>query len=115
MTEYQKIGEQLAQKAPFALLFTVILFSILFAVDKAIWLNLAYALGAGVLSIVLLLRYWHGKGGHYFILGLLAPLIAVMFADIPDFLAMAWVVNGFFAGAAATLWGYHLLMHNTQR
>ncbi|KJZ03409.1 hypothetical protein [Pseudoalteromonas piscicida] len=115
MTESKKIGQQLAQKAPYAVVFTAVVFIVLFMSSEVVWLNQIFASASGIISIVFLLLYWHGKGGMYFILGLLAPMLAVIFSELPDFLALAWVINGFFNGAALALMAYLYLGKDAQR
>ncbi|WP_275557305.1 hypothetical protein [Pseudoalteromonas sp. J010] len=115
MTENLKIGRQLARKAPYALAITFIIFALLFVFGEVVWVNQVFASASGVMSVVFLLLYWHEKGGLYFILGLLSPLFAVVFSTLPDFLALAWVVNGFFNGAAFTLIAYLYVDKDAQR
>ncbi|PCK32572.1 hypothetical protein [Pseudoalteromonas piscicida] len=115
MTENKQIGQRLAAKSPFAVVFTVIVFAALFVFSEVVWLNQVFASSAGVISVVFLLLYWHGKGGLYFILGLLSPMFAVVFSQLPDFLALAWVINGFFNGAALALMAYLYIGKAAQR
>ncbi|MCG7537407.1 hypothetical protein [Pseudoalteromonas sp. OOF1S-7] len=114
MQETRKIGESLANKAIWAVLSCCALFAIL-AVNGGLNIgNVALSAGAGGLSAVLLLAYWHGKGGSFFIFGLGAPLLAIMFSELPDFLSLAWVINSFFSGFALILLLYKLTVLRKQ-
>ncbi|AZZ98890.1 hypothetical protein [Pseudoalteromonas sp. R3] len=108
MQETKKIGESLANKAIWAVFGCVALFAIL-AVNGGLNIaNVVLGLSVGGLSAALLLAYWHGKGGSFFIFGLGAPMLAIIFSDLPDFLSLAWVINSFFGGFALLLLLYKL-------
>ncbi|RZM80356.1 hypothetical protein [Pseudoalteromonas rubra] len=110
MQETHKIGESLANKAIWAVLGCGALFFIL-AMNGGLNIgNLVLSLSVGGLSAALLLAYWHGKGGSFFIFGLGAPMLAVIFSDLPNFLSLAWVINSFFAGFALLLLLYKLVL-----
>ncbi|KZN48829.1 hypothetical protein [Pseudoalteromonas luteoviolacea] len=108
MQNNKQIGMSLASKAPMAVLICAIIFLLLFLGSAINLANLLLALSVGVLSAVLLLAYWHGRGGSYFILGLAAPMLSILFSELPDFWALAWVINGFFCGFAILLWLFKL-------
>ncbi|KZN46694.1 hypothetical protein [Pseudoalteromonas luteoviolacea] len=104
MKKNNAISLSLASKAPIAIVICCFGF-VLLALSSAFHLtNLLLALSVGALSAVLLLAYWHGKGGHFFILGLAAPMLSILFSELPDFWALGWVINGFFCGFAILLW-----------
>ncbi|KZN65186.1 hypothetical protein N473_01040 [Pseudoalteromonas luteoviolacea CPMOR-1] len=108
MQSNKQIGSSLARKAPMALFLCALIFILLTISSSINWANLILALSVGVLSAVLLLAYWHGKGGVYFILGLAAPMLSILFSVLPDFWALGWVINGFFCGFAILLWLFQL-------
>ena len=63
----------------------------------------------GVISAVLLLAYWLGKGGLFFILGVSLPLVLVLFTPLASITALLNLVSGFFFGFCAALFVYKLL------
>ncbi|WP_105168878.1 hypothetical protein [Pseudoalteromonas sp. T1lg23B] len=106
----QEIGKSLAGKAPWGLLFNVAVFALLGVIDGAPLLaNLLFALLFGAISTVFLLLYWHEKGGSFFIFALLMPLLLIMLSELSNFVALAWVINGFFFGFAVALIIYRLV------
>ncbi|WP_440055750.1 hypothetical protein ACSLBF_06280 [Pseudoalteromonas sp. T1lg65] len=114
MTE-KNIGVSLAQKAPFGLI-AILALSIVLSVFEPISIeNLGLACVSGIASSVLLLLYWHGRGGVYFILGLLAPLLAVMYSELPTFVSLGWVISGFFLGFCIVLIVHQIYQKSAQR
>ncbi|MCF6434578.1 hypothetical protein [Pseudoalteromonas sp. MMG022] len=100
----QEIGKSLASKAPWALLFNIALFALLGVVDGAPLLsNLLFSLLFGAISSTFLLLYWHEKGGSFFIFALLMPLMLIIVSELSNFVALAWVINGYFFGFALAL------------
>ncbi|TQF69995.1 hypothetical protein [Pseudoalteromonas luteoviolacea] len=104
MQEHNKISLSLASKAPVTIIGCCIGFIILALVSPFNASNVVLAIGVGVLSASLLLAYWHGRGGSFFILGLAAPMLSILFSELPDFWSLGWVINGFFCGFAVLLW-----------
>ncbi|CAH9052478.1 hypothetical protein PSECIP111951_00628 [Pseudoalteromonas holothuriae] len=103
------IGRSLASKSPLALLFNVFLFVLLAVFDGTFILsNMLYAIVFGLGCAALLLGYWHEKGGYLFILALLMPLLLVIMSELTSFVALAWVINGYFCGFALALLIYKL-------
>ncbi|MCF2859447.1 hypothetical protein L1286_18330 [Pseudoalteromonas sp. SMS1] len=108
MQTNNKISLSLANKAPLATLGCSIVFCILALMSTFNVTNVALAIGVGILSATLLLAYWHGKGGSFFILGLAAPMLSILFSTLPDFWSLGWVINGFFCGFAILLWAFKI-------
>ncbi|MDK1285705.1 hypothetical protein [Pseudoalteromonas umbrosa] len=108
MQNNTQIGMSLANKSPIAIMICAVIFLLLFLCSAINFANLFVALSVGTLSAVLLLAYWHGRGGIYFILGLAAPMLSILFSELPDFWALGWVINGFFCGFAILLWLFKL-------
>lgn len=105
----KQIGESLAKKSPIAIIFTLLAFIPLAMNSSPIIGNLVSALILGAMTVVLLLGYWHGKGGSFFIVALLMPLVLVVIADLPNFIALAWLINCFFLGTGSCLFIYLFL------
>lgn len=110
----RQIGQSLAQKSPIGMVFTLLLFIPLAMVSELIVGNLISAIVLGIVTVILLLSYWHGKGGSFFIFALLMPLVLVVIAKLPSFVALAWLINAFFFGASASLFGYLLWSKSKQ-
>jgi hypothetical protein len=110
MINNAKVGASLAKQSPWGVLFTGIIFGVLALMDTLNISNILYAMLSGHLTGAALLAYWHGKGGMYFIAALLMPLVLIMVAELPYFMSLAWVINGFFFGLAFSLFIYHIYL-----
>ncbi|TLX47225.1 hypothetical protein C1E24_10520 [Pseudoalteromonas phenolica] len=106
--QQREVGQSLAQKSPIGMVFTLLLFIPLAVNSELILGNLISAIALGMVTVILLLSYWHGKGGSFFIFALLMPLILVVIAELPSFVALAWLINAFFFGASSCLFAYLL-------
>ncbi|MBD1583666.1 hypothetical protein [Pseudoalteromonas sp. S16_S37] len=115
MVNNKDIGRSLADKAVWALLFNILLFSVFGIFDgMPILSNIAYALLFGFASAATLLAYWHEKGGSFFILALLMPLLLIIVSELTSFIALAWLINGYFFGFALALVIYKLMFLNKE-
>ena len=112
--QQRKIGQSLAQESPIGMVFTLLLFIPLAVVSELIVGNLISAIVLGMVTVILLLSYWHGKGGSFFIFALLMPLVLVVMAELPSFVALAWLINAFFFGASTCLFAYLLWSKSKQ-
>jgi hypothetical protein len=104
-----KVGEGIIQKAPMALLGLALITLTMLFIDPVFWPVGLQGIGFGGLSALLLLGYWQGKGGSLFILSLLTPLVHIVFAHVPNVLALGYAITGFFTGFALLLAGYGFL------
>ncbi|WP_462171290.1 hypothetical protein [Pseudoalteromonas xiamenensis] len=105
----QKIGSGIIRKSPMGLVILTFIAAGLFAYSADFWPVGLQGVGFGGLSALMLLGYWHGKGGVWFILSLLMPLVHIVFAQIPSVVALVFAVVGFFFGFALLLAGTALL------
>ncbi|MFC3033931.1 hypothetical protein ACFOEE_15535 [Pseudoalteromonas fenneropenaei] len=107
---HAQVGFGLIRQAPQGVALMLVLMLIVILIDRAALAQhygvALQGLGFGGLAALTLLAYWRGKGGVFFILALLMPLIFVIFAHLPSFLALAYGVCGFFLGITLTLAGY---------
>lgn len=78
----------------------VLIASCFVSFDSAV---LFYSVGFGGLTGILLLAYWQGKGGIFFIGALLSPLMAVMLSPLDALLLILPLVSGFFLALCAVL------------
>ena len=93
-----QVGLSLVNKAPAALAVTFTLLVVALLLSTLHVNVLAYAGFSGVLCGALLLAYWLGKGGMFFVLGILAPLVSVIAIDIPSFTSLFQLILAFFSG-----------------
>ena len=105
-----KIGASLAKQSPWGLLLTDVIFLGLALTDTLNVSNIVYAVVFGHLTSATLLAYWYGKGGTFFIAAVLMPLLLIVMTELPNFMSLAWVINGFFFGLAFSLLVYHIYL-----
>lgn len=104
-----KVGEGIIKKAPVAFVVLVLVATALLFIDPLFWPVGLQGIGFGGLGALLLLGYWQGKGGSLFLLSLLTPLVHIIFAHVPNVVALAYAIVGFFTGFALLLAGYGYL------
>ena len=107
MRSNQAVGFSLVGQAHLGL----IIFSALFAVSLAFSFDkevIFYGLVFGTVTALLLLAYWLGKGGKFFILAVLSPLVCIVFTPLTSFLAIANLLGAFFVGLCLLLTLYKL-------
>ncbi|RJE75567.1 hypothetical protein BGP78_02265 [Pseudoalteromonas sp. MSK9-3] len=105
-----KIGASLAKQSPWGVLLTGVIFLGLALTDTLNVSNIVYAVVFGHLTSATLLAYWHGKGGIFFIAAVLMPLFLIVMTELPNFMSLAWVINGYFFGLAFSLLVYHIYL-----
>lgn len=114
MNKQPHVGLSLINKAPIGLVLTAIialLANILLPLNLA---TFAYAVVGGGLCAALLIRYWLGKGGIYFVLGLTAPLVLVLITPLASFAALINLLSGFFFGFCLLLMIYKYTVFKVQ-
>ena len=109
MKDHPHVGLSLVSKAPMGMLITALVAVIANVLLELNIITLGYAVVGGVVSAVLLLAYWLGKGGLFFILGVSLPLVLVLFTPLASITALLNLVSGFFFGFCAALFVYKLL------
>lgn len=109
MSEQPHVGLSLVNKAPMGMLLTALVAVIANVLLELNIITLGYAVAGGVVSAALLLAYWLGKGGLFFILGVSLPLVLVLFAPLASITALLNLVSGFFFGFCAALFIYKLV------
>ncbi len=105
------VGLSLISKAHWGVLLSCALLgvSLIFIVNLSIILM---NFGFGGLTGLLLLAYWRGKGGLFFILALISPLIAVLFTPLSQLVEIAPLVASFFLGLSIVLSAFNLMKKN---
>jgi len=109
MSEQPHVGLSLVNKAPMGMLLTALVAVIANVLLELNIITLGYAVAGGVVSAALLLAYWLGKGGLFFILGVSLPLVLVLFTPLASITALLNLVSGFFFGFCAALCIYKLV------
>ncbi|TMO07994.1 hypothetical protein [Pseudoalteromonas sp. S558] len=108
MSKQPHVGLSLITKAPMGMLITAIIAVIANVLLELNVITLGYAIAGGALSAMLLLAYWLGKGGLFFVLGVSLPLLLVLFTPLAGITALLNLVSGFFFGFCAALVAYKL-------
>ena len=62
----------------------------------------------GAITALLLLCYWLGKGGSFFLLAVVCPLICIIFTPIMSFFDIANLLGAFFVGLCLMLTLYRI-------
>ncbi|ASM50569.1 hypothetical protein PESP_a2625 [Pseudoalteromonas espejiana DSM 9414] len=109
MSQQPHVGLSLVSKAPMGMLITAVIAIVANVLLELNIITLGYAVTGGVVSAVLLLAYWLGKGGLFFILGVSIPLVLVLLTPLASIAALLNLVSGFFFGFCAALFVYKLL------
>lgn len=108
MSKQPHVGLSLVNKAPIGMAITALVAVIANVLLELNIITLGYAVVGGVISAALLLAYWLGKGGLFFILGVSLPLVLVLFTPLATITALLNLVSGFFFGFCAALFVYKL-------
>ena len=112
MSKQAHVALSLINKAPVGLLLTALIAvvaNITFDLNAMIFV---YATVGGAVSAFFLLLYWLAKGGVFFIIGVSAPLMLVLFTPLAAITALLNLVSGFFFGFCIALVIYKFLPIN---
>jgi len=112
MNKQPHVGLSLINKAPIGLVVTAAIAaaaSFIFELDLT---TLLYACVGGFVCGIILIAYWLGKGGVYFIVGVSTPLVLVMVMPLATMAALLYLVSGFFFGFCLALLGYKLTVQH---
>jgi len=102
MSQQPHVGLSLINKAPTVLANVFLTLNII---------TLGYAVLGGMVCAAILLAYWLGKGGVFFILGVSMPLLLVLFTPLATIAALLNLLSGFFFGFCAMLLIYkHVIL-----
>lgn len=109
MNQQPHVGLSLVNKAPLGLLVTTVIAmaaGFLFEIEL---LTLLYAFIGGLACAAILIAYWLGKGGIFFIGGVSVPLLLVIMMPLATMAALLYLISGFFFGFCLALLGYKLI------
>lgn len=107
MKTERQVGFSIVSKAPLG----CALSSVLLVVSAIISLHLELiplGLASGVVCGLLLLAYWLGKGGSFFILALICPSVAFFYAELNSINEMLQLVISFYWALSVILTIYKL-------
>jgi hypothetical protein len=108
MSRQPHVGLSLVKKAPLGLLVTLLVAVVANLLLPLNIVTLAYAMTGGIVCAALLLMYWLGRGGVFFIAGVSMPLLLVLWAPLASVAALLNLVSGFFLGFCLALVIYNL-------
>jgi hypothetical protein len=103
MSQQPHIGLSLVNKAPIGMLITFLIAALANVFLTLNIVTLGYAVLGGMVCAAILLAYWLGKGGVFFILGVSMPLLLVLFTPLATIAALLNLLSGFFFGFCAML------------
>jgi len=109
MSKQPHVGLSLITKAPMGMLITAVIAVVANILLELNIATLGYAVAGGVVSASLLLTYWLGKGGLFFILGVSLPLFLVLLTPLATISALLNLISGFFFGFFVALFIYKLV------
>lgn len=109
MSQQPHVGLSLVKKAPLGLLVTLMIAVVANLLLPLNIVTLGYAIIGGIAAAALLLAYWLGHGGVFFILGVSVPLLLVLFTPLASLAALLNLVSGFFFGFCLALVIYDFL------
>jgi hypothetical protein len=107
MKTSQAVGFSLIGQAHLGLL----VFAVILAVSLVLSTNLVVVTYGGVFGVItalLLLAYWLGKGGKFFILAVVCPLVCIVLTPLTSFYDIANLLGAFFVGVCFLLTVYKL-------
>ncbi|MBB1310300.1 MULTISPECIES: hypothetical protein [Pseudoalteromonas] len=108
-TSQPHVGLSLVNKAPLGLIVTAVIAGIATVMFELELLTLAYSVLGGLVCAIILIAYWLGKGGLFFIVGVSIPLLMVIVVPLTSMAALLYLISGFFFGFCLALLGYKLL------
>ncbi len=103
MSQQPHVGLSLINKAPIGILITLLIAVLANVFLTLNIITLGYAIFGGAACAAILLAYWIGKGGIFFILGVSMPLLLVLFTPLATIAALLNLLSGFFFGFCAIL------------
>jgi hypothetical protein len=108
LSQSQQVGFSLIAQAHIGLLIaaSLLVLSLLFSFSLT---TVIYGALFGVFSALLLMAYWLGKGGKFFILALFCPLMAIIFSPLNSFLDVANLICAYFVGLCLVLTAYKMI------
>ena len=103
MSQQPHVGLSLVNKAPIGMLITFLIAALANVFLTLNIVTIGYAVLGGMVCAAILLAYWLGKGGVFFILGVSMPLLLVLFTPLATIAALLNLLSGFFFGFCAML------------
>lgn len=107
MKSHQSVGISLIGQAHIGL----IIFMCALILSLMVSINISALIYGGIFGVItgaLLLGYWLGKGGRFFLLAILSPLILIVVSPLASFADIANVLGAFFVGLCGLLCIYRL-------
>ncbi|MDP2635557.1 MULTISPECIES: hypothetical protein [unclassified Pseudoalteromonas] len=114
MNNQPHVGLSLVNKAPLGLLITILIAVVAHLVFELDVMTLLYSLVGGLVCAIVLIAYWLGKGGAFFIVGVSIPLVLIVVTPLATMAALLYLVSGFFFGFCLSLLIYKLFSKQKQ-
>jgi len=114
MNNQPHVGLSLVNKAPLGLLVTTLIALVAYLVFELDVMTLLYSLAGGLVCATILIAYWSGKGGAFFIIGVSIPLILIVLTPLATMAALLYLISGFFFGFCFSLLIYKLISKQKQ-
>jgi len=108
MNKQPHVGLSLVNKAPMGMVVTALIAAVASFIFELDLTTLIYACIGGFVCGIILIAYWLGKGGVYFIVGVSTPLLLVVVMPLATVAALLYLVSGFFFGFCLALLAYKL-------
>ena len=109
MKTSEQVGKSIISQAYIGLIISLTIICILCFSSEVFLFAIINGVIAGKLTSLFLLCYWRGKGGSFFIIALLSPLIAIIMTSLPNFTALFELISAYFVGASTLLMFYGLI------
>lgn len=114
MSQTPHVGLSLVNKAPIGMLITFVVAVLANVFMTLNIITLGYAVLGGAVCAAILLAYWLGKGGLFFVLGVSMPLLLVLLTPLASIGALLNLLSGFFFGFCAMLLMYKVAFAKKQ-
>jgi len=108
MRTSEQVGKSIISQAYIGLIISLIVICVMCFSSEVFLFAIINGVIAGKLTSLFLLFYWRGKGGSFFVIALISPLIAIVMTSLPNFISLFQLVSAYFLGASALLMFYGL-------
>ena len=112
MKDSAQVGQSIIGKAHFGVIIAGLFIVISYFITPLLPEILIQSTIAGLICGLLLLGYWRGKGGLFFILALVCPLVLIVMAHLANFYALLQLISGYFLGLSVLLSAFYWLVQH---
>ncbi|SFC20594.1 hypothetical protein [Pseudoalteromonas denitrificans] len=101
-----QVGSSIISQAYIGFILSLLIIVLLCITTEIYIFSIMNGLISGAFTSTLLLCYWRGKGGVFFILALMSPLFLIVFTVLPSFIALFQLIASYFFGTSTLLMLY---------